>query len=176
MEGTDMANITRETVDSKAYRLQSQVTWLTATVAQVQGDNAAYLVDRLTGTWRCNCPWGARRSAHEKYCSHVLAAALSAADATPALTAPVSPAVATPAAPPAAAAAVERTLAEQANGKCSCAHVASGDLYFNRSQATVIHRLCGRAWTSEAIAPAAQRKSPVRIAPAAPAVASQGVA
>lgn len=69
--------------DTKALRLATTgaVRFLSADAAQVQGDHGVYVADRLTGEWRCNCPFGARRTGG-LVCSHILAAALVDALAT----------------------------------------------------------------------------------------------
>jgi len=148
-----MATRTLEAVDVKAFRLRGQVTWLSAAVAQVEGDHGAYLVDRLGADWQCNCPWGHHRTAGQKPCSHVLAAALAA----PAITvaparessgpvASVAPATAT--SPPAPRPLPARSAP---SNTCLCQYVHRADLYYNAHQASVIHRGCGKPWSAPAI-------------------------
>jgi hypothetical protein len=77
-------------------------------------------------------------------------------------------ALAMPMAPPAAESrpsgpngvVVRRDVAEEALGECTCAGAQCTDLYFNRYQGVLIHRVCGKPWSPP-------RKSPVRITTAA---------
>lgn len=141
----------RETVDAKAFRLKGHVRWLTAAVATVVGDHGEYRVERFGSDWRCNCRWGTSRTTDRKHCSHVLAAALCA--------------------PPTQLVPPESTMqmsvkpmrqpADQSIGDCSCRLVNPAELYYNRSQCTVIHRICGCPWPG-------RRKSPIRISSADP--------